>query len=149
MNPFSIGTPRDRAQLEARDKPYFVRVTDAIHLGYKKGKSVCRWIVRMRKRNGYVSHAIRGAVPDDDVPANGTTVLSYEQALMRAMNVNVQTTQPSQLRHCSFCGKPQTEVRILIAGPSSYICDACVALCQEVIADYGAKDATNEITPPT
>src|SRR4030095_642705 len=90
MNPFSIVTPADRARLEARDKPYFVRVTDAVHLGYKKGKSVCRWIVRLRKKDGYVSNAIRGAVPDDAVPANGTTVLSYEQALVKAMTVNVE-----------------------------------------------------------
>jgi hypothetical protein len=44
----SLRTPNDRARLDTRDKPYFVRVSDAVHLGYKKGKSVSRWIVRWR-----------------------------------------------------------------------------------------------------
>jgi len=35
--------------------------------------------------------------------------------------------------HCSFCGKSQHEVRKLIAGPSVYVCDECVALCTEII----------------
>lgn len=35
--------------------------------------------------------------------------------------------------HCSFCGKSQHEVRKLIAGPSVYVCDECVALCNEII----------------
>ncbi|SHH95838.1 ATP-dependent Clp protease ATP-binding subunit ClpX [Sporanaerobacter acetigenes] len=37
-----------------------------------------------------------------------------------------------QLR-CSFCGKPQDQVRRLIAGPNVYICDECIELCQEII----------------
>ena len=35
--------------------------------------------------------------------------------------------------NCSFCGKSQKEVKKLIAGPTVYICDECVALCQELI----------------
>jgi ATP-dependent Clp protease ATP-binding subunit ClpX len=37
--------------------------------------------------------------------------------------------------HCSFCSKSQHEVRKLIAGPSVYVCDECVALCNEIIND--------------
>ncbi len=37
-----------------------------------------------------------------------------------------------QLR-CSFCGKPQDQVRRLIAGPNVFICDECIGLCQEII----------------
>jgi ATP-dependent Clp protease ATP-binding subunit ClpX len=36
---------------------------------------------------------------------------------------------------CSFCGKPQGEARKLIAGPTVYICDQCVRLCNEIIAE--------------
>ncbi len=36
---------------------------------------------------------------------------------------------------CSFCGKPQEEVRKLIAGPSVFICDECVELCREIISE--------------
>jgi ATP-dependent Clp protease ATP-binding subunit ClpX len=41
---------------------------------------------------------------------------------------------------CSFCGKSQDEVRKLIAGPSVYICDECIQLCNEIIAEeYGEE----------
>src|SRR5262245_20550525 len=36
---------------------------------------------------------------------------------------------------CSFCSKPQHEVRKLIAGPSVYICNECIDICNEIIAD--------------
>lgn len=36
---------------------------------------------------------------------------------------------------CSFCGKSQDQVRRLIAGPSVYICDECIELCQEIIQE--------------
>jgi ATP-dependent Clp protease ATP-binding subunit ClpX len=39
--------------------------------------------------------------------------------------------------HCSFCSKSQHEVRKLIAGPSVYVCDECVALCNEIINEQG------------
>ncbi len=40
----------------------------------------------------------------------------------------------SELR-CSFCGKSQREVKKLIAGPMVYICDECIALCNDIIAE--------------
>ena len=36
---------------------------------------------------------------------------------------------------CSFCGKPQSQVRKLIAGPSVYICDECIGVCQQILDD--------------
>ncbi|HHU18544.1 MAG TPA: ATP-dependent Clp protease ATP-binding subunit ClpX [Clostridiales bacterium] len=36
---------------------------------------------------------------------------------------------------CSFCGKPQDQVRRLVAGPSVYICDECIELCQDIIKE--------------
>jgi len=42
---------------------------------------------------------------------------------------------------CSFCGKSQDEVKKLIAGPSVYICDECIQLCNEIIAEeYSQED---------
>jgi len=38
------------------------------------------------------------------------------------------------INRCSFCGKKQSEVRRLIAGPGVFICNQCVALCNEVLA---------------
>jgi ATP-dependent Clp protease ATP-binding subunit ClpX len=39
------------------------------------------------------------------------------------------------LLHCSFCGKSQHEVKKLIAGPSVYVCNECVALCNDIIRE--------------
>ncbi|WP_027399582.1 ATP-dependent Clp protease ATP-binding subunit ClpX [Anaerovorax odorimutans] len=41
-------------------------------------------------------------------------------------------TDTKQLK-CSFCGKPQDQVRRLVAGPNVYICDECIELCQDII----------------
>ncbi|MDH3211821.1 MAG: ATP-dependent Clp protease ATP-binding subunit ClpX [Myxococcales bacterium] len=44
---------------------------------------------------------------------------------------------------CSFCGKSQREVKKLIAGPTVYICDECIELCNDIIAEeYGQEEAT-------
>lgn len=45
---------------------------------------------------------------------------------------------------CSFCGKPQSMVKRLVAGPDVYICDECIALCQDIIADGLPKEHENE-----
>jgi ATP-dependent Clp protease ATP-binding subunit ClpX len=42
--------------------------------------------------------------------------------------------------HCSFCGKSQDEVRKLIAGPTVYICDECIELCNEIIAEESEEE---------
>jgi len=36
---------------------------------------------------------------------------------------------------CSFCGKMQSEVRKLVAGPTAYICDECIDLCRCIVED--------------
>ena len=36
---------------------------------------------------------------------------------------------------CSFCGKPQEQVRKLVAGPGVYICDECIDLCSEIVVE--------------
>ncbi len=41
---------------------------------------------------------------------------------------------------CSFCGKGQREVRKLIAGPTVYICDECIRLCNDIIAEEADRD---------
>jgi ATP-dependent Clp protease ATP-binding subunit ClpX len=61
-----------------------------------------------------------------------------------------------KLFHCSFCGKSQHEVRKLIAGPSVYVCDECVALCNDIINEESqdeknapATDALPRLPAPT
>jgi ATP-dependent Clp protease ATP-binding subunit ClpX len=54
---------------------------------------------------------------------------------------SVPRPQPGRDLRCSFCGKSQREVRKLIAGPSVYICDECVELCNDIITEeYERED---------
>lgn len=46
---------------------------------------------------------------------------------------------------CSFCGKSQDEVKKLIAGPSVYICDECIQLCNEIIAEEYGEETESEL----
>ena len=48
---------------------------------------------------------------------------------------------------CSFCGKGQREVKKLIAGPTVYICDECIELCNDIIAEDEAGRKTPEGEP--
>ena len=60
-----------------------------------------------------------------------------------------------KILYCSFCGKSQHEVKKLIAGPSVFICDECIELCNEIIRDEvppteaGAKAARGELPVPS
>lgn len=49
-----------------------------------------------------------------------------------------------KLLYCSFCGKSQHEVRKLIAGPSVFICDECVDLCNDIIREEVQETASEE-----
>jgi ATP-dependent Clp protease ATP-binding subunit ClpX len=56
-----------------------------------------------------------------------------------------------KLLYCSFCGKSQHEVRKLIAGPSVFICDECVELCNDIIREEmqeGAGEAASKLPKP-
>ncbi len=51
-------------------------------------------------------------------------------------------SEDSKLLYCSFCGKSQAEVRKLIAGPSVFICDECVELCNDIIREEVEETTT-------
>ncbi len=58
-----------------------------------------------------------------------------------------------KLLYCSFCGKSQHEVRKLIAGPSVFICDECIDLCNDIIreehsGDKGGKSTKSDLPTP-
>lgn len=53
----------------------------------------------------------------------------------------VSRDNASELLRCSFCNKTQREVRKLIAGPNVYICDECVDICLDIIAEDRAREA--------
>ncbi len=57
-----------------------------------------------------------------------------------------------KLLYCSFCGKSQHEVKKLIAGPSVFICDECISLCNDIIRDElpeeGGKGERSDLPTP-
>ncbi len=63
---------------------------------------------------------------------------------------NDKGDQNGKLLYCSFCGKSQHEVRKLIAGPSVFICDECVDLCNDIIREEiqeSSSEGGNERLP--
>jgi ATP-dependent Clp protease ATP-binding subunit ClpX len=48
---------------------------------------------------------------------------------------------------CSFCGKSQKEVKKLVAGPSVYICEECIGLCNDIIAEEAETETDEPETP--
>jgi ATP-dependent Clp protease ATP-binding subunit ClpX len=54
-------------------------------------------------------------------------------------------THDKHLR-CSFCGKSKDSVRKFISGPSVYICNECIALCNEILAEDEEREVTEAIT---
>ncbi|MBT5909394.1 MAG: ATP-dependent Clp protease ATP-binding subunit ClpX [Opitutae bacterium] len=56
--------------------------------------------------------------------------------------------RPTKINFCSFCGKPQGEVRKMIAGPASvFICDSCVRVCKTIIdRELGEKEEVDKAT---
>src|SRR5229473_327195 len=64
-----------------------------------------------------------------------------------------KSSSGEKLLYCSFCGKSQHEVRKLIAGPSVFICDECIELCNDIIReetapDKGGKGAKSDLPTP-
>ncbi len=55
-----------------------------------------------------------------------------------------ETENKEKQLFCSFCGKNQSEVKKLIAGPSVYICDECVALCNDIIKEDSNDDKNDD-----
>ena len=51
--------------------------------------------------------------------------------------------------YCSFCGKSQHEVKKLIAGPSVFICDECIELCNDIIRDEVPAEGAEARRPPS
>jgi ATP-dependent Clp protease ATP-binding subunit ClpX len=56
-----------------------------------------------------------------------------------------EKTSSEKLLYCSFCGKSQHEVRKLIAGPSVFICDECIELCNDIIREEMQGDEATKL----
>jgi ATP-dependent Clp protease ATP-binding subunit ClpX len=61
---------------------------------------------------------------------------------------NSNERKQDKLLYCSFCGKSQHDVRKLIAGPSVFVCDECVELCNEIIREEAEDQDSQAATGP-
>jgi ClpX C4-type zinc finger len=59
-----------------------------------------------------------------------------------------QATAAAVQVRCSFCGKPNSEVEKVIAGPGVYICNECVQLCNEILDEEQRKPSAPEAQVP-
>jgi ATP-dependent protease Clp ATPase subunit len=57
------------------------------------------------------------------------------------------TRAPRREYRCSFCGKAQTEIKTLVAGPGVFICDECVELCRPIIENKGKPKEMPSLLP--
>ncbi len=84
-----IDTREARAKLPERvGAPYYNEVANDLHLGYRKGKRGGKWVVRRRDGDVYVVERI--GVADDQWPADGEKVLTFDQARRRAIAMDVE-----------------------------------------------------------
>jgi integrase len=76
----NLETRTARARLSVRNKPYYRALDEGLHLGYRKGKTSGKWVVRVyRGDQNYTVETLDG-VTDDTADADGVAVLSYRQA---------------------------------------------------------------------
>ena len=54
----------------------------------------------------------------------------------------VRRRDPSDQSRCSFCGRRESRVERLIAGPGVYICDECIELCNEILEEERSQGRT-------
>src|SRR3989304_2619451 len=59
--------------------------------------------------------------------------------------MGARTREGNGTLKCSFCGKSQNDVRKLVAGPTVYICDECIELCNDIIAEEWEEEKSREI----
>lgn len=85
-----IQTKTQRAKLAVRGTPYYRRISDSLHIGYRRTATLPgRWLVRRRGADGkYTQTAMRGVVPDDVAEANNVDILTFDQAGQLARGVH-------------------------------------------------------------
>lgn len=84
MAKLNLQTPTSRARIKPRGKPYQIRLIPGVHLGYRAAQSgTGSWVVIAANGEGGQWQKVIGHA-DDKQPADGTAVLNYEQAALKA-----------------------------------------------------------------
>ena len=84
----------------------------------------------------------------DEVISSKPTTRPVSEAARSRSRSNERMARPREgngTLRCSFCGKSQNDVRKLIAGPTVYICDECIELCNDIIAEEWEEEKSREL----
>ncbi len=124
---------RDRAKLAPRAKPYFATLGEALHLGYRKGRTGGSWVARVYLGDEKYGVETIGAAEDDAHPADGKDYLSFEQA--------------AELARCArdkilSRGKDEEAPP---APPAITVRDACARYVSHLLADNGQAAARDTL----
>jgi integrase len=86
-----LDTATARAKLPVRGKPYFRAIGEGLHLGYRKGQTAGKWVARVYAGAGdYIVETV--ATADDQIEADGRSVLTFYQAQERARDAHKRLT---------------------------------------------------------
>jgi ATP-dependent Clp protease ATP-binding subunit ClpC len=112
-------TPRAKKVLE-------LSLREALHLGHNYIGTEHILLGLVREGEGVAAQVLINS---------GAGLESVRQAVLKLLAgmATVQEAPPQADLRCSFCNKAQNEVAKLVAGPGVYICDECIALCQEIL----------------
>jgi len=120
-------------------KPRELRTEDLAAYGRKPAQG---------SSNGPASHIDDEATASTDADSSDRKIEGQEtdettgdrRLSSKSKHLHLVPPKPKYRTHCLFCGKTQREVAQLILGPNVSICDECVDLCQEIIADKVEKE---------
>jgi hypothetical protein len=71
--------------------------------------------------------------------------VSFKRRMFKKNRRQDAARRADRVLRCSFCNKTQDDVRKLVAGPSVFICDECVEVCNDIIADDAGLSASAEV----
>jgi hypothetical protein len=117
------------------------------------GRNPDRWTNGDAIRRG--NEALEAAVDSWD-PNKTASFDDHAGPLIEEAVAGARARAGAKLVNCSFCGKSQKQVKKLIAGPNVYICDECIDLCNDIIAEELTSEAgepespspVSEVPPP-
>lgn len=92
------------------------------------------WLARVTSNRGHV------AMSDDDEAKDRFAQLRSRARELEVAAERLKSGKSDGGPFCSFCGKEKSEVKELIAGPNVFICDECVALCNDILAGKNADE---------
>ena len=100
-------------------------------------------IAKDTDRDNFMSadDAVKYGLIDKIFVSRSRTAIGHAPPGTFSRNMSDKKGSSEKLLYCSFCGKSQHEVKKLIAGPSVFICDECIDLCNDIIRDETTTEA--------